>query len=49
MREYYELNDVQKLYVPVMPVGPVLPINTMFNDILYDLTIVGPTDPVDPV
>jgi hypothetical protein len=23
-----------------MAVGPVLPINTMFNDILYDVTVV---------
>ena len=32
-----------------MPVGPVLLINTMFNDILYEVMVVGPTDPVDPV
>ena len=34
-----------QVHVPVMPVGPVLLMNTMFNDILYEL-MVRNADPV---
>ena len=41
------MNDMNNYHVPVIAVGPAPPppIHTMFNDILYELMVVFPTDP----
>jgi hypothetical protein len=39
------MNDMNNYHVPVMAVGPVVLMNTIFNDILYELMVVFPTDP----